>query len=158
VAKNHTISGVIAVGGAQQPQTPPNTTPPPPNAAGGPVRFVFKSEQYYDQRGGRVEHRVLISGAFPPNCPPFWGHVTVRVETPEGLLNEQMQFPIEGATTLEEAFARFEPALQAAAERRRQELMKRYHGPQLAVPGVNMPAGMRLPPAPQKKSGLIIPP
>lgn len=142
---DHEISGAINVGSNQTLGNTPKLPDPPSRSS-----FIVEVHSYADERGAKIEHRVIISGTAPSNYPAFIGHGAIRVETPEGVQQVPFPFPIDDVTTVEEAFGRFEVEIRKHAEAYKEKVMAQRHAPQILIPGVNTPHS--LPPPPPKKA------
>lgn len=93
-------------------------------------KLLWKPENYFNQDGARIEHRVIIAGEKPKDFPTFVVHGAVEVDIPIGrdktgkLVTQPQRRPIfayiEAETPLE-ASDKAKAALQVEAEKFRKE-------------------------------------
>jgi hypothetical protein len=93
-------------------------------------KLLWKPENYYNQDGARIEHRVIISGKKPEGFATFLAHGAIEVEIPIGrdkngkLVTQPQRRPIVAkidAYTPEEASGKAKAALSIEAEKFRKE-------------------------------------
>ena len=106
--------------------------------------FMYKIEQHVCNNMLLAEH-VVEQGTPPEDFVRFAGTLVGRTETPMGIQEQRIQFPIIGAKSVNEAYAMYKSAAQAHLR-----LMQiRANTPQIAVPPGKHPGA---------KPGLILPP
>src|SRR5688500_7059850 len=96
------------------------------NPNGEPVRatvkpvFFWREQTYVDERGRVVCQRLPQNpvAAAPPDFAAFVGRSVLTVNSPTGqpMLSRQFYFPIPGAATAAEAFAKFDAMLEPAGK------------------------------------------
>jgi hypothetical protein len=115
---------------------------PDGNVAGGLSLegFVVEVRNYQDGTGRAIQERVPVLGDAPPDFHRFIGvgKVTLQIQTPAGpqVATDTFRFPIEGVTTIGDAFRLYEPFRtrhEAVYKQRIEQQLAAANQPQIAV-------------------------
>jgi len=137
-------------------------TPPP--GPGGPVPpsdFIFTTTEYADNFGRLVAEREVVKGEAPGNFSRYVSRHTVNIPPHlaaffQGAAKAPYRFPIEGATTLDEAFEKWEECARKYGEihaRQLEDQVRQAQEPGIVVP----PPGAKLPDPPPGQSRIELP-
>ena len=104
--------------------------------------MILKLESYTNDKGMLLQERILIDGI--GQFDKFIGTAAIGIQTEMGVHMQQIEFPIK-ASSLSEAFSKFEESARAHVEKLKQEANKQI----LIAKG--------LPPGNPLRPGLIMP-
>lgn len=89
-------------------------------------KIIWKTENFWNQDGARIEHRIIVSGEKPKDFPEWLAHGAVEVQIPVGqdktgrILTQPQRHPIFAiveATTVDEASDKAKDALSVEADK-----------------------------------------
>jgi len=85
--------------------------------------FIIEQHAYFDERGRSIQENRLIAGTRPEDQPEFVGHGKLKASAPPpiGQVEAQFGFTIKEAESVEDAFAKFDAALEEAKPKYLQE-------------------------------------
>ncbi len=107
-----------------------------------PEPFILEQREFCNEKGQRITERLLVDGIFPEHLSPFTGHAHVEVKTFNGAGTANVDFPIEGATNIVEAFAMVDEAFEVVQPQLRKQFEEQARQKQPKQPSIEI-AGER---------------
>ena len=76
------------------------------------IEFRVRFDRYGDQKGRIVNELVVVQGKLPESVCRFAASINVQMMSPNGpMASGMVEIPLEGANSLEAAFAMFDKAV-----------------------------------------------
>ena len=85
--------------------------------------FIIEQHAYFDEQGRSVQENRLVAGTRPEDQPEFVGHGKLKATAPPpiGAVEASFGFTIKDAESVEDAFEKFDAALEVAKPKYLQE-------------------------------------